>query len=175
METQYESVALVSVIKKGTITHKDREYFIDLKFGKSIQRKEELVYVTYTDRDYYMEWVKRNKAEDLSGKDLIRALIDIEVGDIADRVADAFKLSQILLLSLNDIYSVLSEEQKTLLTKDTVSVFTILNESKAKNEKLFNLDLKEGISSEITKLINRETNVVDILVRRQPATGVGGI
>jgi hypothetical protein len=94
----------------------------------------------------------------------MRQYIELEVGDVRDRIADAFKFNSLLLFMVSELYKLIDEETRNGMDETVKSLFdNFISTIDSADSELFNIDLKQSYSDILTKLINREKKVTDII------------
>lgn len=161
--TENTGVVVVDKIDKNIITRADREYFTEVKIGGSPLIEGNIIYLTYTDKEYYIKWIKRVDGKVLSGKMFERAIISLEIGDLEDRISDSFKFNALLLLLIKDMYVALPSTVKDKFSKQFNNLVQTYSTFRSNNQYLFNIDLKGDYVSEFSKILNREKNVTAII------------
>jgi len=158
------AVVKVNDVSRGLLTSEDKAVFSNVSIGMS-DEGEVIIKLDYTNSSYFLSWVDRDGGEVIGdSKPKIRYLVCMDVGDCKDRLADSFKFIQFLMLAVSNLYSVQSQDTKDNMDGDIIDTLDNFLTIRAENDELFNIDLKESLSTEINdKLVMREKKVKDII------------
>jgi len=154
---------VIDKVQKGVMTAADRGVFSGVKIYNSTDYHSIVVRLLHNDDTYFNNWVKRVGGTVLSGRTKMRTFIEEATGDAKDRMADGFKFAQFLLYAVANIYenagSTITSAMDSSIT-DALDAFIAIRDA---NPELFNIDLKTSYEAEISKIVNREKDVKDII------------
>jgi len=154
---------VIDKVQKGVMTAADRGVFSGVKIFNSIDSHEIIVRLLHNDDNYFNNWVARVGGQVLSGRNKMRTFIEEATGDAKDRMADGFKFAQLLLYSVANIYENSTTTLKTAMNADIKAALDAFISIRDANPELFNVDLKTSWADEMTKIVNREKDVKDII------------
>lgn len=153
---------IVDKVDKNTLTAADKVKFSDVRISY-LENGNCCISFSFDDYNYYLEWLKRVNGRPVdSFKEAVRSGIEIEVGDIKDRIADVFKLADFLLLAVAALYRKVGTEGVDPAVATAISDFNTALDNRG-TTKFFNLELKESLTAEIQKMVDREKKVVEII------------
>jgi len=154
---------LIEKVRKGVMTSADRGVFTNVKIFTA-EDGSIVVSLEQEDAAYFADWLARVNGSSLSGLSKARTRIESETGDEKDRISDAFKFCQFLMLAVSDIYqNIDADTPTTAMDADIKTALDDFDTTRTATPELFNIDLKTSLTSEMAKVVVREEAVKDAL------------
>lgn len=141
----------------------DQQFLKDFRMTRN-DLGQYIIVVNVEDETYFQNWVRRTNVvivddEKLSDKYIIQTKVG---SDLSDRVADSFKLTELSLIALSDIYGCLTEKQKSNLKSETVEFLDHLKKEVDGGDAFSVQTKEEGIVYHAKKLMGREKEVAKV-------------
>lgn len=151
----------ISEVNANVLTEVDTQYMQETKIFRT---ETDVLVLKFNcdDAEYAEKWRRRVGATFITDvKEKQRILIELEVGDIRDRLADSFKFNTILMFMVSELYKLCDVTQIDANMKILFDKF--INTVETATSEMFNIDLKSSYTDTLAELLSREQKVVDII------------